>query len=78
MKAHFEMNGTVTPKDVVEFLRSKGLHGQWECYELNIFRLKTAYCDDEYSRLADICNQETIIFPGGTARGLMIMPRKPK
>jgi hypothetical protein len=76
MKAHFEFPSTITSADIVEFLRTKNLHGFWECDELNLFRLNTVYCDEEYIRLRDLLKEE-IEIKGVKIRGFMAMKQRP-
>ena len=73
MKATFEIPSGVTPEDIIQHLETKGVHGTWDCYVLNIFRLAER-TDAQYNLLCQHCTSFEI--RGHQVRGRIIMFRK--
>jgi len=71
MKATFEFPSSVTPEDIVQYLETKGIHGHWDCYVFNIFRLTEPA---QYDLLCQHCTSFEI--RGHPVRGRVIMFRR--
>lgn len=74
MKAVFTFPNIITSADVVAFLHTQGVHGRWDCDELNLFRTDTLYCDEEYTRLSEIC--KGFVVNGVQVRGHMVTKQR--
>ena len=76
MKTHFEFYSGVTQDDILNFLKEKGIEGEWVDKELNIFSMHPSWTMKEWLLLQNLC--EGFDIRGVQVRGTIMVPPPPE
>jgi hypothetical protein len=55
MKVHFEFYSGVTQDEIGDYLKEKGLKGEWVDKELNVFRLYDSWTIEDWDVMYSLC-----------------------
>ncbi len=55
MKVHFEFYSGVLQEEIGEFLKEKGLKGEWVDKELNVFKLYDSWTIEDWDVMYNLC-----------------------
>jgi hypothetical protein len=77
MKTHFEFYSGVTREEIGEFLKEKGLKGEWVDKELNVFKLYDSWTMEDWHVMHNLC-RKGFELKGVQVRGTIMVPPPPE
>ncbi len=77
MKVHFEFYTGITHTDIEEFLKEKGVRGEWFDMELNVFRMYDSWTIKDWDMIHALCMSGFEV-KGVPVKGTMIVPPPPE